>query len=98
MPGIQIQFEAVDAASPTIQRLSNLTMEYAKNSDRFVKEIFESSNRFDTSLKRMSTSAKEAKPSIEAVKDATCQLASTLISVASVEGLPLLPTLPRQTI
>lgn len=87
MPGIQIQFEAVDAASPTIQRLSQLTMEYAKNSDRFVKEIFESSNRFDTSLKRMSSSAKEAKPSIEAVKDATSQLASTLISVASVAGL-----------
>jgi hypothetical protein len=87
MPGLQIQFEAIDQASPTIQKLSQMMVEAAKNSDRFAKEIFDSSNRIDTGLKKISTGGKETKQSIESVKDATSQLASSLLGIASVAGL-----------
>ncbi len=87
MAGIQIQFEAIDQASPTIQKLSEMMIEAAKNSDRFAKEMFESTGRIDTGLKRFGESGKEAKKSIESVKDATGQLASSLLAVASVAGL-----------
>ncbi|MCG3205217.1 MAG: hypothetical protein KCHDKBKB_01936 [Elusimicrobia bacterium] len=87
MPGLQIQFEAIDQASPTIQKLSQMMVDAAKNSDRFAKEIFDSSNRIDTGLKKISGSGKETKQSIESVKDATNQLATSLLGIASVAGL-----------
>ncbi|MCG3204326.1 MAG: hypothetical protein KCHDKBKB_01041 [Elusimicrobia bacterium] len=87
MPGLQIQFEAIDQASPTIQKLSEMMVEAAKNSDRFAKEMFESSGRIDTGLKKFVGSTKEAKSSIDSVKDATSQLASSLLAIASVAGL-----------
>ena len=87
MPGLQIQFEAIDEASPTIQKLSQMMVEAAKNSDRFAKEMFESTGRIDTGLKRFGESTKEAKKSIDSVKDATSQLATSLIGIASVAGL-----------
>lgn len=87
MPGLQIQFEAIDEASPTIQKLSQMMVEAAKNSDRFAKEMFESSGRIDTGLKKFAGSTKEAKTSIDSVKDASSQLTSSLLTIASVAGL-----------
>jgi hypothetical protein len=87
MPGLQIQFEAIDQASPTIQALSQMMIDAAKNSDRFAKEFFESSNRIDTGLKKITGGTKETKKSIESVKDATSQLAGSLLGIASVAGL-----------
>lgn len=87
MPGLQIQFEAIDQASPTIQKLSEMMIEAAKNSDRFAKEMFDSSGRIDTGLKKFAGSTKEAKTSLDSVKDASSQLASSLLTVASVAGL-----------
>ena len=39
MPGFQIQFEAIDEASPTIQKLSQMMMDAAQKSDRFAAEM-----------------------------------------------------------
>lgn len=87
MPGLQIQFEAIDQASPTIQKLSEMMVDAAKKSDRFAKEIFDSSTRIDTGLKKFAGSGKEVKQSIDSVKDAAGQLTNSLLGIASVAGL-----------
>ncbi len=87
MPGFQIQFEAIDEASPTIQKLSQMMMDAAQKSDRFAAEMMNSSNRIDTSLKKVSSSAKPAKDSIDALSQAGSQLQQALLGFATVAGI-----------
>jgi len=87
VPGLQIQFEAIDQASPTIQKLSEMMVEAAKNSDQFAKEMFDSSNRIDTGLKKVFGSGKAAQQSIGSIKDAASQLQSQLLAFATVAGV-----------
>lgn len=87
MPGLQIQFEAIDEASPTIQKLSEMMVEAAKNSDRLASEIMSSSQRVDTSLKKIPKAAKESGDSLKALRDAGGQLQTALLGFATVAGI-----------
>lgn len=87
MAGISIQFEAIDQASPTIQKLSQAMIEAAKKSDRFAAEIVSSSNRVDTSLKKIPSAAKQAKDSISSLKDVSGQLQTAFAGLVSTAAI-----------
>lgn len=87
MPGFQIQFEAIDQASPTIQKLSQMMLEAAQKGDRFASEIANASQRVDTSLKKIPKAAQETKDSLDLVKDAAGQLAGPLLQLATAAGI-----------
>lgn len=87
MAGLQIQFEAIDQASPTIQKLSKEMVEAAKKSDRFAAEIVSSSQRVDTSLKKIPASAKKAKDSISSLKDSSSELKNAITGLVSTAAI-----------
>src|SRR6266571_2570245 len=87
MPGFQIQFEAVDEASPTIQKLSQMMLEAAQKGDKFASDFYNSSERINTSLKKIQPAAKETGDSFGTLREAGSQLVSQFIGIASVAGL-----------
>jgi ABC-type transporter Mla subunit MlaD len=87
MPGFQIQFEAVDEASPTIQKLSQMMLDAAQKGDKFASDLYNSSERINTSLKKISPVAKETSDSFSTLKQAGSDLTSQLLGIASIGGL-----------
>lgn len=89
MPGFQIQFEAVDEASPTIQKLSQMMLEAAQKGDKFASDLYNSSERINTSLKKIQPAAKDTGDAFGTLREAGSQLVSQLAGIASVAGLSL---------
>jgi len=87
LAGFQIQFEAIDQASPTIQRLSQLMLDAAQKSDRFAAEITNSSQRIDTGLKKFAPAVTQVKENVKALTQAGSDLKSQLLGFATVAGL-----------
>ena len=87
MAGFQIQFEAIDQASPTIQKLSKEMIEAAKKSDKFASEIVNSTRRVDTSLKKIPPAAKQAKDSMSSLSNASGELKTALTGLVSTAAI-----------
>ncbi|MBI2069458.1 MAG: hypothetical protein HYT79_02570 [Elusimicrobia bacterium] len=87
MPGLELTFEAVDKASPTIQRLSKEMLEAALRSDRFAKEIFDATSKVEDGLKKIPPKAQQASQSISAIQQASQQLTQQLLGFATVAGV-----------
>lgn len=87
MAGFEIQFEALDAASPTIQRLSKELLTAALASDRFAKDVTVNTGKVDEALKKVPATAKEAATSMETLQKAGEQLADQFLKFATVAGI-----------
>ncbi|MBI4063465.1 MAG: hypothetical protein HY401_04100 [Elusimicrobia bacterium] len=87
MPGLELTFEAVDKASPTIQRLSKEMLEAALKSDRFAKDIFDATNKAEEGFKKIPPKAKQAADSVTALQQASQQLTQQLLGFATVAGV-----------
>lgn len=87
MAEFAVQLEAVDKASPTIQKLSQAMIKAAKNSDRFASEIVNSSKRVDTSLKKIPPAANKASSSIGGLKNAGNELKTSLTGLVSTAAV-----------
>lgn len=87
MAGFEITFEAVDAASPTIQRLSQQLLEAAQRSDRFAGQVTTATARADQGFRRLPPAASAAAQSMSAVQSAAGQLLNQLAGFATVAGI-----------
>ncbi len=87
MPGFEILFQAVDEASPAIQKLSKEMLAAAERSDRFAGEIFNASQKADQGLSKIPPKASQAKDSINALQQASQQLTQQLLGFATVAGI-----------
>lgn len=87
MAGFEITFEAVDQASPTIQRLSQQLLEAAQRSDRFAGQVVTATSRADQGFKKLPQSAGAAAQSMTAVQAAAGQLVNQLAGFATVAGV-----------
>jgi hypothetical protein len=87
MAGFEITFEAVDQASPTIQRLSQQLLEAAQRSDRFAGQVVASTTKADQGFKKLPASANAAAQSMSAVQSAAGQLLNQLAGFATVAGI-----------
>ncbi len=87
MAGFEIQFEALDAASPTIQKLSQELLLAAQRSDRFAKEVTLASQQVDQSLSNLPPKAQQTSQSFGALQSAGQQLANQLLQFATVAGI-----------
>src|SRR3989338_6340056 len=87
MAGFEITFEAVDQASPTIQRLSQQLLEAAQRSDRFTGQVVASTTKADQGFKKLPASANAAAQSMSAVQSAAGQLLPPLAGFATVAGI-----------
>lgn len=87
MAGFEIQFEALDAASPTIQKLSKELLDAAQRSDRFAKDVVLASQQADDALKKLPQSAGQTSQSLGALQSAAQQLANQLLQFATVAGI-----------
>ncbi|HAH08343.1 MAG TPA: hypothetical protein DCM05_17765, partial [Elusimicrobia bacterium] len=87
MAGFEIRFEALDAASPTIQKLSQELLEAAQRSDRFAKDVVVSTQKVDQALSNLPPRAQQASQSMGALQAAGQQLANQLLQFATVAGI-----------
>ena len=87
MAGFEIRFEALDAASPTIQKLSQELLEAAQRSDRFAKDVVVSTQKVDQALANLPLRAQQASQSMGALQAAGQQLANQLLQFATVAGI-----------
>ena len=87
MAGFGIRFEALDAASPTIQKLSQELLEAAQRSDRFAKDVVVSTQKVDQALSNLPPRAQQASQSMGALQAAGQQLANQLLQFATVAGI-----------
>lgn len=87
MAGFEIVFEALDAASPTIQRLSQQFIEAAEKSDKFAGVVESATKRADDGLKQVPPQAQNAAKSLAVVQQAGQQLLTQLVTLASVAGV-----------
>ncbi|MFA5138328.1 MAG: hypothetical protein WC728_03765 [Elusimicrobiota bacterium] len=87
MAGFEIKFEAVDEASPTIQRLSKQLLEAAQRSDRFAGQVVAATANADQGFKKLPQSANAAAQSMSAVQSAAGQLLNQLAGFATVAGI-----------
>lgn len=87
MAGFEIQFEALDAASPTIQKLSKELMEAALRSDRFAKDVVSSSQQADQAFSKLPPKAQQVSQSLGALQAASNQLVSEFARFATVAGI-----------
>ena len=87
MAGFEIKFEAVDEASPTIQRLSKQLLEAAQRSDRFAGQVVAATTSADQGFKKLPQSAGAAAQSVSAVQQAAGQLVNQLAGFATIAGI-----------
>lgn len=87
MAGFEIQFEALDAASPTIQRLSKELLDAAQRSDRFAKDVTLASQQADQALSKLPAKGQEASQSFAALQTAGQQLVNELLKFATIAGV-----------
>lgn len=87
MAGFEIKFEAVDEASPTIQRLSQQLLEAAQRSDRFAGQVVRATSKADQGFKKLPPAANAAAQSMSAVQSAAGQLLNQLAGFATVAGI-----------
>jgi hypothetical protein len=87
MAGFEILFEAVDQASPSIQKISQLLVESAKRSDNFAGVIENCTSRADKAFSALPPKVNETAKSMTAVQTAAGQLLNQLLSFATVAGI-----------
>lgn len=87
MAGFEIRFEALDDASPTIQKLSAELLDAAQKSDRFAKEVTASTQKADQSLSTIPPKAKQTSESLGSLHSAAKELAGELLKFATVAGI-----------
>lgn len=87
MAGFEILFEAVDQASPAIQKISQLLIESAKRSDNFAGVIEKSTARADRAFAALPPKVNETAKSMVAVQSAASQLLNQLLGFATVAGI-----------
>ncbi|MCX5786050.1 MAG: hypothetical protein NTX59_10205 [Elusimicrobia bacterium] len=87
MPGFEIIFEAVDQASPAIQRLSQQLLDAAQRSDKFAGLIEKSTARADKAFTALPPKVNAAAQSMSAVQGAAGQLINQLAGFATVAGI-----------
>ena len=87
MPGFEIQFEAVDQASPTIQKLSQQLLESAQRSDQFARDVTVSTQQADQALAKLQPRAQQTSQSMATLQQAGQSLASELLKFATVASV-----------
>jgi len=87
MAGFEILFEAVDQASPAIQKISQLLIESAKRSDNFAGVIEKSTARADKAFAALPPKVNDTAKSMVAVQSAASQLLNQLLGFATVAGI-----------
>lgn len=87
MPGFEIQFEAVDQASPTIQKLSQQLLESAQRSDQFARDVTLSTQQADQALANLPSRAQQASQSMSTLQQAGQSLAAELLKFATVASV-----------
>ncbi|HOX22535.1 MAG TPA: hypothetical protein PLL10_03650, partial [Elusimicrobiales bacterium] len=87
MAGFEIIFEAIDQASPAIQRLSQQLLDAAQRSDTFAGVIEKSTSRADKAFTALPPKVNATAQSMTAVQGAAGQLMNQLAGFATVAGL-----------
>jgi len=87
MAGFEIVFEAVDQASPTIQRLSQQLLEAAQRSDRFAGQVVNATSRADRGFSALPPKVDATAQSMAAVQAAAGQLLNQLAGFATAAGI-----------
>lgn len=87
MAGFEIIFEAIDQASPAIQRLSQQLLDAAKRSDTFAGVIEKSTARADKAFTTLPPKVDATAQSMAAVQGAANQLMNQLMGFATVAGI-----------
>lgn len=87
MAGFEIIFEAIDQASPTIQKLSQQLLDAAQRSDKFAGVIEKSTSRAGKSFENLPQKVNATAQSMTAVQGAANQLLNQLLSFATVAGI-----------
>ncbi|OGS32985.1 MAG: hypothetical protein A2218_10385 [Elusimicrobia bacterium RIFOXYA2_FULL_53_38] len=87
MPGFEIIFEAIDQASPAIQRLSQQLLDAAQRSDKFAGIIEKTTVRADQALSKLPPQVNATAQSMTAVQSAAGQLLNQLAGFATVAGI-----------
>lgn len=87
MAGFEIVFEAVDQASPTIQRLSQQLLEAAQRSDRFAGQVVGATSRADRAFSTLPPKVNATAQSMAALQGAAGQLVNQLAGFATAAGI-----------
>ncbi len=87
MAAYEILFEAVDQASPAIQRLSQQFIEMAQKSDQYAAGITNANIRAAQSFSQVAPKAQEASNSLSTVQQAGSQLLNQFLTFATVGGV-----------
>ncbi|OGS08249.1 MAG: hypothetical protein A2270_10485 [Elusimicrobia bacterium RIFOXYA12_FULL_51_18] len=87
MAGFEIIFEAIDQASPAIQRLSQQLLDAAQRSDKFAGVIEKSTARADKAFTTLPPKVDATAQSMAAVQGAANQLLNQLMGFATVAGI-----------
>lgn len=87
MAGFEIVFEAVDQASPTIQRLSQQLLEAAQRSDRFAGQVAGATARADRAFSALPPKVNATAQSMAALQSAAGQLVNQLAGFATAAGI-----------
>jgi hypothetical protein len=87
MAGFEIIFEAIDQASPAIQRLSQQLLDAAQRSDTFAGVIEKSTARADKAFTTLPPKVDATAQSMAAVQGAGNQLMNQLAGFATVAGI-----------
>jgi len=87
MAGFEIIFEAIDQASPAIQRLSQQLLDAAQRSDTFAGVIEKTTARADKAFAALPPKVNATAQSMTAVQGAANQLLNQLAGFATVAGI-----------
>jgi hypothetical protein len=87
MAGFEIIFEAIDQASPAIQRLSQQLLDAAQRSDTFAGVIEKTTSRADKAFAGLPPKVDATTQSMAAVQSAGNQLMNQLAGFATVAGI-----------
>ncbi|KKW22361.1 MAG: Orf 15 [Parcubacteria group bacterium GW2011_GWF2_50_9] len=87
MAGFEIIFEAIDQASPAIQRLSQQLLDAAQRSDTFAGVIEKTTARADKAFAALPPKVDATAQSMTAVQGAANQLMNQLAGFATVAGI-----------
>lgn len=87
MSGFEVVIEAVDNASPQIQKLSNELLNTAKRSTEFAEVVSRATSKTDASFQSLPQKIDATAKSMSAVQSAAQQLVAQLAGIASIAGI-----------
>lgn len=87
MSGFEILIEAVDNASPQIQKLSNELLNTAKRSGEFAESVTSATSKTDAAFSTLPQKIDSTAKSMSSVQLAAKQLVNQLAGIASIAGM-----------